>query len=90
MKLRFLKHPITGKPDALLTMSCAVVGVCAAKFMMEGVVLELFGHSLSLGHADAMSYAAMLTPILGAHGASEYKRVKPNNEGSSQVDNPDV
>ncbi len=57
--------------------------------MMEGVVLEVLGHSLSLGHADSLSYAAMLTPILGAHGASEYKRTKSDSEGTAQVDNPD-
>jgi len=71
----FLKNPNTSKPDALLTMACLIVFVCALKFLMEGVSFNLFGHSISLGHVDAMTYAAMLTPVLGAHGAVEFNRI---------------
>lgn len=89
-KLRFLLNPKTKQPDGLLTMSCIVVGVCALKFLMEGVSFLAFGHTISLGHADALSYGAMLTPVLGAHGASEYKRISKGNDGTAAVDNPDL
>lgn len=90
MKLRFLLHPETKQPDALLTMSCLVVLMCATKFIFEGVELHLFSHVISFGHADAASYAAMLTPVLGAHGASEYKRIANRlPRPTAEVDNPD-
>lgn len=91
--MRFLNHPVTGKPDALMTMSCVVVAICAVKFLFEGLSFAVFGHTVSLGHADAMSYGAMLGPVLGAHGATEWRRIANNNddeqEGTAQVDNPD-
>lgn len=88
-RLRFLMNPKTKQPDGLLTMSCIVVGVCAIKFLFEGVSFVVFGHTVSLGHADALSYGAMLTPVLGAHGASEFQRVKKERDGTSAIDNPD-
>lgn len=88
MKLRFLKHPVTKQPDALLTMSCLVVLMCATKFMFEGIEVTLFSQQFSFGHADAGSYAAMLGPVLGAHGATEWKRAGKKNR--SRVDDPDA
>lgn len=59
--------------DPMRTMAVITVGACTLKFLMEGVTATIGGYSFSLGHADAMTYAALLTPVLGAHS---YTRVK--------------
>lgn len=57
------------------TMALIVVVTCALRFLLDGITLTLFGHSLSIGHTDPLAYGAILTPILAAHG---YVRVRIN------------
>lgn len=91
MKMRWLKQPKTGESDPVLSMATFVVAMCTIKFFFEGVSIDIAGHVFSLGHADAMTYGAMLAPILGVHGANEYKRMSMIDSGTSQgVDNPDA
>lgn len=94
MKMRWLKHPRTGEIDPILSITAFVVVLCTVKFFFEGVTLEIAGHVLSLGHADSLSYGAILGPVLGAQGAREWRIPSaPNllNNGTSQgVDNPDA
>lgn len=72
--MRFsLKHPSTGKTDAILTMTCFIVVLCGLKFLFDGVEITIFGHIISFGHADPMAYGTLLTPVLGAHGAREWR-----------------
>lgn len=73
------------KSDPMFTMACAAIIICLLKFLMEGVSVTLEGHVFDLGHADASTYAAILAPILGAHGYVAVKTPK----GKVKVDNPD-
>ena len=54
--------------DQMFLLVAFTIVCCVFKFMMEGVVLNIGGQTLNLGHADAGTYAALLAPILGAHG----------------------
>lgn len=72
------------KSDPMLTMACIAIVVCLIKFLMEGVS---FANGLSLGHADSGTYAAILAPILGAHGYVSIKT--PAKTPEVKVDNPD-
>lgn len=85
----FLKHPRTGLPDVMLTLSTVVVLAASVKFLLEGINLTIFGHMVNFGHADAMTYGTLLTPVLGAHG---YTMTRPNtaNPIASQGDSNDV
>ena len=53
--------------DPMLTLSLFVVTACTVKFLFEGVAFNLGGFNISLGHADALTYGALLTPVLSAH-----------------------
>lgn len=83
----FLKHPQTNEPDLLMTLAWVVTLVCSIKFLFEGIEITIGAHTLSLGHADATTYAAMLAPVLGAHGWKEGKAARP--APANKVDNPD-
>ena len=56
------------KIDPMLSLSVFVVVICGVKFLFEGVSVAIGEHTLSLGHVDPAAYAALLTPVLGAHG----------------------
>lgn len=91
MKFPVFKHPSTGKPDSILTLTCFVVIACTLKFVLEGVAVHLFGGSFTLGHADAATYMAVLTPVMGAHGFREYNSFKPQSYAEPcKVDDPDA
>lgn len=62
-----VKNPETQAMDPMLTMTVFVVIVCGLKFLFEGVSLVIGEHTFSLGHVDPSAYAALLTPVLGAH-----------------------
>lgn len=51
-----------------LSLSILVVVVCCFRFLMDGMEWSLFGHTITFNHIDAMTYGALLTPVLGAHG----------------------
>lgn len=89
MRFPLFSHPTTGKRDVLVTVTILICCVCAAKFLFEGISFTLFGHIISLGHADSMSYGAMLGPTLGAHGAVEFNRVSNQDPNQPRVDDPD-
>lgn len=90
MKFPAFKHPRTGKPDAILTLTCFAVIICVVKFLFEGVELAVHGHVLSLGHADAASYMAILTPVMGAHGVREFRNMPNPEQEPTRPDNPDL
>lgn len=84
-----VKHPTTGQTDVLLSLVVFVVIICGLKFLMDGATIQIFGHMISFGHVDSMSYGTMLAPMLGAHG---YVTTKPNPVNTSyngQVDSPE-
>lgn len=87
-KLIWLNHPKTGKADVLMSLAVFVVVICAIKFLFDGVVVNIFGHTFSFGHTDSFSYGTFLSPVLGAHG---YLAGKNTEQGYniSRVDNPD-
>lgn len=85
----FLKCPQTNEPDMLMTLAWIVTLVCSAKFLFEGVEINIAGHVLSLGHADATTYAAMLAPVLGAHGWKESGKSFRTPKPTGNIDNPD-
>ena len=82
--MKFIKHPRTGQQDPMLTLSVFVVIACTVKFIFEGVNFSIAGHIFNFGHVDAMTYGALLTPVLGAHS---YMNVKIPS--TNKVDNPD-
>lgn len=56
------------KRGAMRSAMIFIVVACALKFLGDGVTLIISGYTLYLGHVDSMTYAAILTPVLGAHG----------------------
>lgn len=67
-KALWIKHPLTGELDPVLTLSAFVVFICGVKFLLDGVSLTIAEHTLTLGHVDPLSYGSLLAPILGMHG----------------------
>lgn len=49
-------------------LTALVVIAAAVKFLLDGITAQYGGYTLNLGHLDSMTYAAFLTPVLGAHG----------------------
>jgi hypothetical protein len=86
--MNFLRHPKSGQVDVMRIAVFIVVCAAAAKFLLDGVTLQLFGHSIQFGHTDAMSFGNLLTPTLGAHAFTEAKGTAHNV--ISKVDNPDL
>jgi hypothetical protein len=64
-------------------LSVIVVMICSFRFLLDGVSVTVFGHSLSIGHTDPLAYSSFLAPVLGVHGYIHTK-TKP------KVDNPDA
>lgn len=62
--------------ESLATLAVITILACVLKFLMEGVTFDLAGHAVSLGHADSLTYAALLTPVLGAHSYIKSKGPK--------------
>jgi hypothetical protein len=61
-----------GKPDAVLTMTLMGFIVVLMKFLVSNIVLNVAGHEITFGAADASAIGAMLTPTLGAYVARRY------------------
>jgi len=85
---RMLTNSKTNKQDVMLTLVFYAVIVAGIKFIMEGVSFSVMGHVLNLGHTDAATYAAFLTPILGTHGFIDSKT--PHLTQPPKVDDPDA
>ncbi len=79
-KLIFINHPKTGKPDVILSLIAFLTIVCGFRFLMDGMNIDFFGHTLVFGHVEPMSYASILAPLLGTHGFIENKQVDPKDE----------
>jgi hypothetical protein len=58
-------------------LSVLVVLVCSFRFLLDGISVTIFGHSLSVGHTDPLAYSSLLAPLLGAHG---YIHTRVKNE----------
>lgn len=73
--------------DHMTTLVTITVLACVTKFLMQGVTFDVFGHAINLGSADALTYGALLTPVLGAHGYMtgkyrlETKEINAREEG---------
>jgi hypothetical protein len=61
------------------SLSVIVTMVCAFRFLLDGVSMTFFGHTLSIGHTDPLAYTTLLAPVLGAHGYIR-TRVKEKTE----------
>lgn len=68
------------RKDVMLTLVTLTVYACVGKFLMEGVSIHIGEHVLDLGHADSGTYAALLAPILGAHGYITSKKPKEGQQ----------
>lgn len=92
MKLLWVMHPNNKRSDTMLTFVSMTVFVCCVKFLFEGLSFTLGEFTFTFSQSDSLTYAAMLAPVLGAHG---YIKVQPfkskefSEKGSEKVDNPD-
>ena len=68
MKFPFFEDPETGKPSEMLTLSVIVTLAAAARFLLDGITINIAHHMLTFGHVDSMTYLAFLSPIVGTHG----------------------
>lgn len=84
-----VRHPSTGEIDVILSLVVFVVVICGLKFLLDGVSIQVFGHMVSFGHVDSMSYGTMLAPTLGAHGYIATKGIAPTQSYNNQVDAPE-
>lgn len=70
------------KKDAMLLLTALVTIAAVIKFLLDGVTIHnSLGLSLDFGHMDSMSYACLLSPIVGAHS---YLSVKKGSEDVKQ------
>lgn len=72
--------------DTMELLSIVVVLAATARFLLEGLSFKVVGHPLSFGHIDPLTYAALLSPVLGAHGYLKIKKAKTKKVG--KVDDP--
>lgn len=70
-------------------LSSIVVVVCSLRFLFDGATAELLGQTITFAHTDPAAYAAILTPVLGAHS---YIRAKAaaREQIKQKVENPDA
>ena len=83
MRFPYLKQPKSGEYDPMLTMSVLAVTAAILKFILEGVTFVFSGHKISFGHVDSLTYGALLTPILGAHGYMATKYSSKQKESAN-------
>jgi len=67
IKIPWLEHPRSKKPDAMLTFSVLAFIVCLFKFLLSGFELTIGEFIINLGDVDSGAIAALLTPVLGAY-----------------------
>ncbi len=62
--------------NTLLTLVILTVVCCLVKFILDGVVVSIYGQTINFGHVDATVYLTLLSPILGSHSFIESKKLK--------------
>ena len=72
MNFPLFKHHLTGKQDALLTVTVLSIALVAIRFFLDGDTFTIFGHTLAFGVMSPASYATLLSPIAGTHGVKEF------------------
>jgi hypothetical protein len=76
--------------DTFLALAVFVVISATLKFLFEGVTMTAAGRVFDLGHADALTYGALLTPVLGAHSYMKGKKITAGKRDLQKAaDNPD-
>lgn len=63
----WLNHPRSGEPDAMLTIAVYATLTCLAKFLLNGVTVEILDKTINFGTVDAGLLTALLTPTLLAY-----------------------
>lgn len=67
MRFPFLVNPETGKPDEFTTISIMITTAVVCRFLLDGSSFTLYHHIFTFSKLDAVTYASLLTPALGAH-----------------------
>jgi hypothetical protein len=81
MRFPFINDPKTDKPSEMVTIVMMTTTAAVARFLVDGVSINIEGHVIAFGHIDAMVYASILAPILGAHSfIGSKKKEEPKNE----------
>lgn len=80
MKFPFINDPKTGQPDELVTLTTLVTLAAVGRFLVDGVTIQVFGHTMQFGHVDPMTYLAFLSPIVGTHGYIKGKTLLTGEE----------
>lgn len=71
-------------------LASVTVGACVLRFLFDGLNVTLFGQNVIIPHTDSMSYGAILTPVLAAHGYLRgYARTPHSKPTEQKVDNPE-
>lgn len=65
-------------------LSSIVVGVCALRFLIDGLAVTIMGQTLIAPHTDPMAYGSILTPVLAAHS---YIKAKGKNKPTESIKN---
>lgn len=52
-----MKRPTMGTTASL---SVIVTGVCAFRFLLDGVSMTFFGQTITIGHTDPLAYTTLL------------------------------
>lgn len=66
----------TSERNTMMTLVVLTVVCCLVKFVLEGVVVTLYGNTVNFGHVDATVYLTLLSPILGSYSFIESKKPK--------------
>lgn len=72
--------------DSMRQVLSFIVIAAGIKFLLDGVTITVLKYSMDMGHLDPLAYAAILTPVCGAHGVREFVSAKAYKQ---EVDNPD-
>lgn len=67
------------KRGAMRNAMLFIVIAVGVKFLLDGVTLTLAGTTFDFGHVDSLAYAALLTPVLGAHSYTAV-RIPPETQ----------
>lgn len=71
-------------------LSSITVGVCALRFLFDGVAITILGQRIEIPHTDSLAYGSILTPVLAAHGYLRANAKVPHvKKEKVVVDNPD-
>lgn len=73
MKLPWIQHPRSKKPDTMLTFSTWALVSALFKFITNDVTLTVGDWSYNFGTVDAVLIGAIITPTLGAYVARKWK-----------------